>query len=71
MEHLMIIENEIIYEHNARFRALLRGSAGREWLRAFTRHWLFAMLLSRRPDLSARLPSSFVSGHDLPPWGQA
>jgi hypothetical protein len=62
--------SEVVYQHNARLRRLLRGSAGPEWLRVFTRHWLFAMLLSRRPDLAARLPSSYASGHDLPPRAQ-
>ncbi|HVM51022.1 MAG TPA: hypothetical protein VMU04_23540 [Candidatus Acidoferrum sp.] len=57
---------EPIYQHNARFARLLRRRTGREYLLAFTRHWICAMLDSRRPDLAARLPSSYAAGHDLP-----
>ncbi len=60
---------EVVYHHNARFRQLLRkpGNAGRDWLAAFMRHWLSALLSSRRPDLHQRLPSSYASGRELPP----
>jgi hypothetical protein len=61
---------EPIYQHNARFARLLRRSTGREYLQAFTRHWVCALLDSRRPDLAARLPRSYASGHDLPPRAQ-
>lgn len=59
---------EVVYHHNPRFRRLLRrtggaGAAGQHWLQAFTRHWLYAILDSRRPHLASRLPSSFASGH--------
>jgi len=59
----------VVYQHNPRFRGRLRvgGNAGRDRLMAFMRHWLCAMLFSRRPDLAARLPSSYAIGHDLPP----
>ena len=59
----------VVYQHNARFRRLLRkrGNAGRDWLWAFMRHWLCALLDGRRPDLSQRLPRSYAVGRDLPP----
>ena len=59
----------VIYQHNARFRRLLRkpGDAGLGWLTAFTRHWLCALLASRRPDLCQRLPGSYAAGQDLSP----
>ena len=49
---------EVVYQHNPRFRRLLRrpGNAGRDWLQAFARHWLWAILASRRPELLSRLP---------------
>jgi hypothetical protein len=58
---------ETVYQHNAQFARSLRRRSGRDCLWAFTRHWLFAMLASRRPDLAARLPSSYAIGQDLPP----
>ena len=63
----------VVYQHNPRFRGRLRaaGDAGLHYLMAFMRHWLFAILLSRRSDLAARLPSSYASGHDLPPCASA
>jgi len=59
----------VVCQHNAKFRQLLqkRGNAGRGWLWAFMRHWLYALLASRRPDLSQRLPGSYAIGRDLPP----
>lgn len=59
----------LVYRHNPRFRARLRapGNAGQDRLRAFMRHWLCALLGSRRPDLRNRLPSSYASGRTLPP----
>jgi hypothetical protein len=47
---------EVVYHHNPRFRRLIRrprngGNAGLDWLQAFTRHWLQAILASRRPHL--------------------
>ena len=64
---------EVIYQHNARFRQLLRrrSNAGRDWLYAFTRHWLYALLQSRRPELAARLPTAYAMGRDLPPRAPA
>jgi hypothetical protein len=59
----------VIYAHNPRFRQLIRrpGNASRDWLWAFTRHWLSALLASRRPELRRRLPASYAVGRDLPP----
>ncbi len=59
----------VIYQYNARFHRLMRsrGNRGRDALWAFTRHWLCALLASRRPDLFCRLPRGYASGHDLPP----
>jgi hypothetical protein len=59
----------VVYQHNPRFRRLLRkrGDAGIYWLAAFMRHWLSALLASRRPDLCQRLPGSYAVGQDLPP----
>jgi len=59
----------VIYAHNARFRRLLRkpGTAGRDWLAAFMRHWLYGLLNSRHPALAADLPAAYAAGHELPP----
>jgi hypothetical protein len=58
----------VVFQHNAGFRRLLRrrGNAGRDWLRAFMRHWLCALLASRRLDLYGRLPAPYAAGGDLP-----
>jgi hypothetical protein len=58
----------VVYLHNPRFRRRLRtaGATGHHRLRAFMRHWLFALLQSRRPDLATCLPCSYASGRDLP-----
>ncbi|MGA2656276.1 MAG: hypothetical protein ABSH34_02045 [Verrucomicrobiota bacterium] len=58
----------LVYQLNARFHRLMRrrGNIGRDALRAFTRHWLCALLANRRPDLFCRLPRGYASGHDLP-----
>jgi hypothetical protein len=55
---------EVIYAHNPRFRKLLRGrgNSGRDWLWAFTRHWLSGLLIERRPSLAERLPSEYRIG---------
>jgi hypothetical protein len=59
----------LAYQHNPGFRRLLRkpGVAGREWLIAFMRHWLVALLASRCPHLRDRLPRFYASGQDLRP----
>jgi len=58
---------EVIYTHNPRFRRLLRqrGNSGRDWLWAFTRHWLSGLLVEHRPSLAARLPSEYNVGKPL------
>ncbi len=57
-----------VYGGNRRFRRLLRrrGHAGRDWLWAFTRHWLAALIWKHRPDLHARLPAAYNVGKSLP-----
>ena len=57
-----------IYARNPRFRQTIRrhGDAGRDWLWAFTRHWLAAMIRKHRRELHARLPDSYNVGGDLP-----
>jgi hypothetical protein len=59
---------EAVYASNARARRRLQGPghAGRDWLWAFMRHWLAALLKRHRPDLYARLPAAFAVGHALP-----
>jgi len=58
-----------IYAHNPRFRRKVRGpgNLGRDYLWMFARHWLSALLWEHRPQLHARLPSSYNIGHPLPP----
>jgi hypothetical protein len=58
----------VIYQHNANFRRLLHrsGNAGRDWLWAFSRHWLSALIWKHRRHLHARLPDSYSIGHALP-----
>jgi hypothetical protein len=53
-----------VYTHNARFRRRLRGpgNVGRDWLWAFMRHWLAAMVRQHDRRLFARLPSSYAVG---------
>jgi hypothetical protein len=55
---------QVVYHHNPHFRRLLRraANAGSDWLESFTRHWLCAILASRRPDLLSRLPPSYAIG---------
>ncbi|MCW5554171.1 MAG: hypothetical protein KIS67_18690 [Verrucomicrobiae bacterium] len=57
-----------VYAHSERFRRRVRGGGdrGRDQLQAFMRHWLAALLRSRRPDLFARLPADYCIGSDLP-----
>ena len=53
-----------VFAANAAFARRLRapGETGREWLRAFLRHWLAARLARRAPALARALPSSFALG---------
>src|SRR6266567_4168166 len=58
-----------VYAHNPRFRRKVRarGNSGRDYLWAFTRHWLSGLMWERRPQLHARMPNSYSVGHPLPP----
>src|SRR6266496_3671367 len=58
-----------VYAHNPSFRRKVRGqgTTGRDYLWAFVRHWLSGLMWERRPQLLARLPSSYCVGHPLPP----
>ena len=58
-----------VYAHNPRFRRKVRapGNRGRDYLWAFTRHWLAGLMWERRPQLHARLPNTYCVGHPLPP----
>ena len=64
----LAVKADVLYHHNRRFRQGVRrsGRRGIEFLRMFMRHWLAAMLYSRRHDLFERLPPSYASGADLP-----
>jgi len=58
-----------VYARNPRFRRKVRasGDSGRDYLWAFTRHWLAGLLWERRPQSHTRLPNSYSVGHPLPP----
>jgi hypothetical protein len=60
---------ERCYARHDHFRKLMRGrgNAPRNWLYAFMRHWLAALLDLERPDLYQCLPEDFNLGHRLPP----
>ena len=60
----------VIYARNPHFRKILQrsGNTGRDWLWAFTRHWLAARIKKHRPELHARLPQSYNVGGDLPAY---
>ena len=64
----LALHANMLYQNNPSVRQIIRkrGNAGRDWLIAFMRHWLFALLLWRRPELSRRLPDSYWSGKELP-----
>ena len=59
---------EAVYASNERVRRRLRGpgNGGRDWLWAFTRHWLAALIWKRRRALYIRLPASYSVGQSLP-----
>ena len=59
---------EAVYASNARVRRGLcgPGNRGRDWLWAFTRHWLAALIWKHRRDLYTRLPTSYSVGNPLP-----
>lgn len=60
----LVVRAQLVYNRNAQFRKLLRkdGDAGRDWLWAFTRHWLAAMIWQQRRDLHSRLPAEYAVG---------
>ena len=64
----LAVRANVIYARNPRFRRSLRrrDNAGRDWLWAFTRHWLAARIKKRRPELYLRLPQTYSIGGDLP-----
>jgi hypothetical protein len=57
-----------VYARNPRFQKMIRrnGNAGRDWLWAFARHWLAALIQKHRPALHTRLPQSYNVGVDFP-----
>ncbi len=59
---------DAIATRNVHFRRRVVGPAdsGRDWLWAFTRHWLSALVLKHSPTLHRQLPSSYSVGHPLP-----
>lgn len=59
---------QIIYAHSPSFREKLDrpGSAGRDLLYVFMRHWFAARLRVERYDLFVRLPHSYWVGKPLP-----
>jgi hypothetical protein len=59
-------ENLYLLNSQFRRRARGRGNAGRDYVWAFMRHWLSALLYRRRPGLYARLPDRYALG-DPPP----
>ena len=64
----LVTRANTLYARHARFRRRLNapGNAGRDWLWAFTRHWLAALLLKHRPDQHTRLPPGYQIGRALP-----
>lgn len=64
----LTVRANMVYQRNARFRALLckDGDAGRDWLWAFTRHWLAALIWEQQGDMHSRLPAEFLVGRTLP-----
>ena len=58
---------EAVYASNARVRRRLRGpgNGGRDWLWAFTRHWLAALIWQHRRALYRRLPASYGVGSSV------
>lgn len=66
----LTVKAERVARRNPRFRRLLRrpGDAGRDWLWAFMRHWLAALLRRHRPALYARLPGDYARGRALAAW---
>jgi hypothetical protein len=59
---------ETIYPRNPQFRRGVRraGNRGRDYLWAFTRHWLAARVREWNSNLFSRLPNSYAIGNELP-----
>jgi hypothetical protein len=57
----------VLYASHRRFRCLVSqsGDRGREWLWAFMRHWLSALVYRYNPGLYNRLPASYSAGGSL------
>lgn len=64
----LAVKAELTYSRNGAFQKRLQqqGDAGRDWLWAFTRHWLAAMIRKHRQDLHSRLPAEYNIGANLP-----
>jgi len=64
----LAVRANMIYQRNAQFRKLLHkdGDAGRDWLWAFARHWLAALIRNHFPELHSRLPVEYNTGVQLP-----
>ena len=60
----LAIRAEVHYQRNAQFRACIRGrgNTGRDYLWAFNRHWLAALIRRHDETLFARLPSDYALG---------
>ena len=70
---VLVVRANAIYARNSNFRRKIRGrgTRGRDWLWAFTRHWLAALMLKHRPDLHERLPGAYTVGQPLPQKNRA
>ena len=60
----LIEKAETLYPRHHGFRRRLRGAGdtGRDWLWAFMRHWLAALVREHRPHWYQRLPSRYAVG---------
>ena len=58
---------EAVYKHDEQFRKKIRGSGnkGRDYLYAFTRHWLASDLKKQYPAIYHKLPRDFDMGTSL------
>ncbi len=61
---LLVEKAETIYTRPGSFRRRMRGAGhtGRDWLWAFMRHWMTALVQRHRPAAFARLPSRYAVG---------
>ncbi len=64
----LVAKADTVFSRNPGFRRRLRlqGNAGRDWLWAFMRHWLAALIWKHRRELYDRLPASYSVGEPLP-----